>query len=375
MYVNRQNYEEFFLLYADHELSAQEREMVDSFLQENPDLKEELQLLFQLRVKPEAGILFEPKASLYRHSVPSDSVISNDSMHLLLLYVDGELDQENKAAVEKMVAQNDVLRQELMLLEQTRVEPDLDMAFPGKDMLYKRASNTPPRLVWWLRVAAAAAVLLAASWLMLSRTTSQRQPANRLSQDLIASPSTRTSPAKKSLDPVTSGSVAALHKAMDKQAVNMKMRTGQPGSSRSQLGRPQVTKQTGVAFTDEPAEAGLTPIRVVQIRLPRVAQPLDKSSGEYASSLGAGTQAVLLESTPLAQVVAKNQRSPKIEAPAMEEFTQNKEDNINFIVFSTNKNSMRGLVRKVSRVFDKMTNADDENKRGLVVGNFQIPLK
>ena len=45
--INRYNYETYFLLYADNELSAIEKNSVDEFVLSNPDLGEELGMLLQ----------------------------------------------------------------------------------------------------------------------------------------------------------------------------------------------------------------------------------------------------------------------------------------------------------------------------------------
>jgi hypothetical protein len=63
MNINRHNYETFFLLYIDHELSVVERKAVDEFVQANPDLEEELVML-QQSILPTDRIVFEDKGSL-----------------------------------------------------------------------------------------------------------------------------------------------------------------------------------------------------------------------------------------------------------------------------------------------------------------------
>jgi len=65
MTVNRNNYEEYFLLYIDRELNGNERKMVEEFVRRHPDLEKELTALKQtVAVPPE--IVFEHKEILLR---------------------------------------------------------------------------------------------------------------------------------------------------------------------------------------------------------------------------------------------------------------------------------------------------------------------
>ncbi len=65
MKIDITNYEEFFLLYIDNELSVTQKAAVESFLQENPVYQKELSLLQQLVLEP-ATIEYEDKTLLYR---------------------------------------------------------------------------------------------------------------------------------------------------------------------------------------------------------------------------------------------------------------------------------------------------------------------
>ncbi len=65
MKIDITNYEEFFLLYIDNELTATQKAAVEAFLQENPTYQKELSLLQQTVLNPEA-IAYEDKALLYR---------------------------------------------------------------------------------------------------------------------------------------------------------------------------------------------------------------------------------------------------------------------------------------------------------------------
>jgi hypothetical protein len=66
--INITNYETFFLLYADNELTADERENVLFFVNENPELRDEFESLASLKILPKENIIFKNKQILYAES-------------------------------------------------------------------------------------------------------------------------------------------------------------------------------------------------------------------------------------------------------------------------------------------------------------------
>ena len=69
MNINRNTYEEFFLLYVDNELSQAERRQVEAFIEENPDLRPELDMLHDVVLRPEESTRYfarhEPVTNLH----------------------------------------------------------------------------------------------------------------------------------------------------------------------------------------------------------------------------------------------------------------------------------------------------------------------
>src|SRR5688572_8237775 len=92
MNINRNNYEEYFLLYADKELSADEKSMVEMFVQQNPDLEEEFVMLQQSVVKPDNTITLD-KSSLFKKEAGQQEQYIDQSNYeeKFLLYTDNEL--------------------------------------------------------------------------------------------------------------------------------------------------------------------------------------------------------------------------------------------------------------------------------------------
>ena len=66
MNIDRNNYEEYFLLYADNELTDSEKTEVLMFLKENKDLEEEFRMIHHTICKPDVNVEFADKSFLLR---------------------------------------------------------------------------------------------------------------------------------------------------------------------------------------------------------------------------------------------------------------------------------------------------------------------
>ena len=65
--INLGNYEEYFILYMDNELSDEQKALVDAFLLAHPDLQAEFELLLSTQLTPENLSL--DKEALWSHSM------------------------------------------------------------------------------------------------------------------------------------------------------------------------------------------------------------------------------------------------------------------------------------------------------------------
>lgn len=195
MNINRNNYEEYFLLYADKELSANEKSMVEMFVQQNPDLEEEFVMLQQSVIKPDTTITLEDKSSLFR----KDEFINQDNYEeKFLLYTDNELSLPEIVETEKFVLSNPSLQTEFILLQKVKYEPDASIVFPDKSLLYKK--EKAGKVIPFRWKAFAAAVLMGiglwtgVTYLQKEKTelpvvtTEEIKPKNNLKETIVKQP-------------------------------------------------------------------------------------------------------------------------------------------------------------------------------------------
>src|SRR5687767_5703926 len=138
MKIDRHNYEEFFILYWDEELTASQKQAVENYVKENADLQEEFKLLGETRFTPDKNIQLEEKEFLLNKSFIN---ITNYEEQLLN-YIDDELSSDERKAVERSAAKYPTIQKELALLQKTKLQPEADIIFPAKSTLYRREENT-----------------------------------------------------------------------------------------------------------------------------------------------------------------------------------------------------------------------------------------
>ncbi len=168
MNINRNNYETFFLLYVDNELSAAEKHAVELFVEENSDLRGELEIL-RSTLLDHSDIVFDHKQGLYK-TAGAASIEEK-----LLLLADGTLPQAELASVQQLIATDSAVADLWSQLKKTILEPESDIVFENKSILYRTAPTRVIGIGWW-RVAAAAVLISFGIWAGIDIYSNSNKP-------------------------------------------------------------------------------------------------------------------------------------------------------------------------------------------------------
>jgi hypothetical protein len=164
MNITRNNYEEYFLLYADNEIPDTERKTVEQFILDNPDLKPELDIFLSLKFTTDTDIVFENKELLKRHTASTINIENFESYQLLFL--DNELPDELTGEFHSFNASHPDAQANMDLLARTKLEADTQIIYPDKNALLSEnidRRRAIPMFPYWMRIAAAAVIILAIS--------------------------------------------------------------------------------------------------------------------------------------------------------------------------------------------------------------------
>ena len=155
MNINLNNYEEYFLLYADKELSPAERMEVENFVKENPSLKEEFDAIQFTVTSPDQEIRLFDKSFLFRN-IPSSSIGPDNYELYFIEYHDSELNPDQETETLDFLKRHPELQEEFNLIGKAKLEADESIVFPDKSVLYRKEKSTKVvSLFIWRAMAAA----------------------------------------------------------------------------------------------------------------------------------------------------------------------------------------------------------------------------
>ena len=140
--INRYNYETYFLLYVDNELSAIEKNSVDEFVQSNPDLGEELDILLQT-ISQKEDVLLNKKMDLYRKEA-----LSSDLQEKLLLHLDNELNEVEKNEIAALIKSSKSVSEEWDMVKCAKFFPESTIVYEDKKSLYRTEKGRLVYLLW-----------------------------------------------------------------------------------------------------------------------------------------------------------------------------------------------------------------------------------
>jgi hypothetical protein len=391
MNINRHNYEEFFILYMDNELNSGDRRLVEAFVQNHPDLKDELDILLQYKLEPDTTITYTGKKELLMPlagEIKEQGVISTANYEeWLILYADKELTADQQIQVEAFITLNPAVKKELNWLQQSKLQPDETIVFAHKEILYRKEEKVRPLPRWW-RLAAAAVLLLATGLTLLSIIRNRN---TEVAEEIAGNGKQQTLPAKLNVpDPVTNP--MALVKEPNGNIV-----APVTNSSAGSVGKQQTP--AGSRYVVNPVYTN-NDIRVREKNTPAIEPPAFKKNelviaeqNKLSNNLPTPVQNPNVNNIPkdaiakvtpfenkdaadpLTNLVVTNQTS----SPSGIRTAVNKEpvsDTDADLGNSGKKNKLRGFLRKVTRTFEKRTNIDATNGDDrLLVAGLSFKLK
>jgi len=125
--ITRNNYEEFFLDYIEGEINAPDKEALESFLVQNPDLKKELDEMMGVNIKCEDDTVSRESDSL--KAIPFEKNFDD----FCIAKIEGDLNSYENEAFENYIASNPNREKELSLYLKTKLEADQSYYFQRKE--------------------------------------------------------------------------------------------------------------------------------------------------------------------------------------------------------------------------------------------------
>lgn len=385
MNINRHNYEEYFILYLDNELSSEQRRSVEEFTQLHPDLQEELELLQQTKFTPDEQVIFSQKEELLFSGDASFITISNYE-EWLVAYIDNELTPAQRTAVEAFAGQHITVQKELELLQQTKLQPET-ILFPDKESLYRKEEKVRP-IVWW-RIAAAAVLFIGigtTAVVMLNNKNGNETTGTVASADGTKQATKETPAVTAPVNNYQPNEEALVNNSTPSTTIDP-VNPGNNNATAAQKTKivvPEERKelQNNSVIKNEPEAVAVNNNDKPTNNLP---QPLYNPNVNNKPDNSVDANTAITASSDIKEAPQQNANNSAVTTTPPDTYNKHNDAKANpevtdDVMYASNNNGkkgkLRGFLRKVTRTFEKRTNisATDDEER-LLVGGLAIKLK
>jgi hypothetical protein len=363
MNINRNNYEEYFILYMDNELSRDDRRGVEEFVEKHPDLKEELEVLLQYKITPDTSIVYIDKEELMM-SQSYSSIDLNNYEEWLVMYIDDELNAEQRKDVEQFAASHPQIHEELTLLKQTKLQPEQEIVFPGKELLYHRTEKVRVIYFNWRRITVAAVLLIAVGTTALfvynkrSTVPAKEIVSSSDKQQKTITPVITNKESNQKVDqPAIANNVEQALVQAAKQNSPVSTRKNFTVNKKLPNNLSEIKKEELVADNNKKSSNNL----------PKPLNPVNTNTDVVKESVAANNNNIQEPLTNRLVTTATPQPSQAVYNTSVNDEDLNQSGG--------KKNKLRGLLRKVTRTIEKNTNINATDDDRLLVGGLSFKLK
>jgi len=242
--------------------------MIDQFLDflnQNPDLKEELHLFEEVNL-PEEHVVFQEKKKLLKSTIDENLRLENT----LIAYIEGDLDSTENKLFETYLASHPELKKEHDLFAKTRMRPDSEIKCPGKRKLYRKSGATI--MLSWFARAAAVLVLI---WGIHSVIQVQNTPESTKTNSEIAQISPKTNSNLEAKKPDSQNLIR-------KSSVPVK---NKPGKAKVIHVQPKVEPKEIQPVDSNPTDRDLTALAQINPILPQLDQGTQEAQLAFVHSV------------------------------------------------------------------------------------------
>jgi hypothetical protein len=356
------NYEEFFLLYTDGELNPAQMQSVEDFLVQHPDLRAELDLLCGTRLVPENYSF--PKEDLLSHHM-QQSVIDED----LFLYMDNELPAARKAKVEQDLATRPDYGRQLEALMQTHLDATQLIAYPNKKELYRKEERAAFAFPW-MRVAAAVAIVAAAGFFYFNNNNTAPATDTALAGERPVKIQPVVPPSVKTNEEAQPSTLAETREPVVTEPRTDRAKTQSPAIAQRSSGTRINTGTSINTGTDkQDATDNKTAATESKTYIANFTNAIDMQVAKApVKALEANQMATsAINNSPVTSALHDRTTS--------EAATPATNDPAGVAAANDHKGSVKGFLRKATRLIEKRTGLDPTNDGELLIGVVAVKLK